>query len=358
MTRDPGDTLNRFKEIESGFLAKSEKPRVGVICLRVPLELIESCGAVPVRITSESGLESSGSFGIRNDACSFCHSVPDLLHLDRFKNLVAIIGGACCDQMRRLMDTLHSNLSIPVILFGAPRTFGTDEDYFMGEMTRALRKLEKAVGSCLDEVLLPGIIAERDLLRVKIREMRDSGSLPTQLLRQIASSPLPAGVMTDFLANKLSTDLQPTSSVRLALIGSIPSGKELSIIEEVGGKVVADLTCLGDRAFRPVVEYFDNPFRTLYYHYIENNLCPHRRPYERLIDYAREMIALRKVEGIVFRYLKYCHPFGLSALRFRKKLNLPFLELDDDLTLQATGSFRTRIGAFVESIEARMRKRT
>ena len=49
--------------------------------------------------------------------------------------------------------------------------------------------------------------------------------------------------------------------------------------------------------------------------------------------------------------MKYCHPFGLAATRFRNALNVPFLQIDDDLTLQASASFRTRIGAFVEMLE-------
>ncbi len=356
MIKDVELLHKRFDELETGYLAGTDKPRVGVMCLRVPVELVEACGAIPLRISSDTGIEPNGSFGLRNDACSFCRSIPGLLNLDRYKNLSAIIGGACCDQMRRTMDILHMNLSIPIILYGAPRTWGTNENYFIGEMKRAFDELQNATDSHLREDSLPELISHRNRLRERMKTVRDEGLFPARLLRCIAASPMSAAMITDFLESNPQTE-QNNKRNRLALVGSIPSGKELDIIEETGGYVVADLTCLGDRVFRLMDKKYDNPIRTLYHHYIENNLCPHRRPYDKLIEYASEIIKSRKVEGIVYRYVKYCHPFGLSAQRFRSELNLPFLELDDDLTLQATGSFRTRIGAFIEMLEARARRR-
>jgi benzoyl-CoA reductase/2-hydroxyglutaryl-CoA dehydratase subunit BcrC/BadD/HgdB len=353
--RDSDTISQQFSKIEADFIAQTQKPHIGVMCLRTPIELIEALDAIPVRIKSEPVIEPDGSFGIRNDACSFCRSIPDSLKLDRYKNLSAIIGGACCDQMRRLMDTLSANLSIPVLLFGAPRTWGTDEQYFSGEMQRAFNQLSEILGKDINKGHLRILITERSALRQKVKDLRDTDSLPTRLLRQISSSPLPAADIISFLEN-ISIEKPDNQSVRLALLGSIPSGKELDIIEDMGAMVVADLTCLGDRAFRLMETMDDDPLRALYLHYIENNLCPHRRPYDKLIEYTKVMIALRKVDGVIYRSVKYCHPFGLSAQRFRKELDLPFLELDDDLTLQAIGSFRTRIGAFLETLEARLRR--
>ncbi len=147
------------------------------------------------------------------------------------------------------------------------------------------------------------------------------------------------------------------------LFGSIPSGKELDIIEELGGWVVADGTCLGDRVVSPFAEQegikggVSDPMRFLYRYYIEGNNCPLRRPYTSLIEYVKNLITERRAEGIIYRSVKYCHPFGLSVARFRSELNVPFLQIDDDLTLQATTSFRTRIGAFIEMLEMKKNSR-
>lgn len=139
------------------------------------------------------------------------------------------------------------------------------------------------------------------------------------------------------------------------LFGSIPSGKEIALIDEIGGYVAADLTCLGDRVFEVKENLSNDPLEFLYEHYIEQNNCPHRRPYTPLIEYSIKQIKDRQIDGVIYRSVKYCHPFGLTAKRFKEELGIPFLQLDDDLTLQATGSFRTRIGAFVEMLEAQKR---
>ncbi len=378
-----------FTQLESEYLSSVSKPLVGYLCLRVPVELIEAYGGVPIRIVSQPGIEPERYTFIRSDACSFCRSVPAVMNSEPYRRLDAVIAGACCDQVRRLMETLNDNLDIPVIFYGAPRTWDCDKSYFLTEMSDAFDRLGETIGTQYSEGELiregelkrvgadlsspialglsklaptrPGHFRERTLdqyidsrnrLRKLVSQLRDKGGLPGMLLQRIASSPLPAENVMDFL-NALKPERNSGGRVRLMLVGSIPSGKELALIEEMGGLVVADATCLGDRVFILPVSQSNDPIEFLYHHYVENNLCPHRRPYTRLIEYIKEMIERRKIEGVIYRSVKFCHPYGLAATRFKTELNVPFLELDDDLTLQAVSSFRTRIGAFVEMLEVR-----
>ncbi|NQU04945.1 MAG: 2-hydroxyacyl-CoA dehydratase, partial [Calditrichaeota bacterium] len=345
------NNLKYFTQLETDYLSSTPKPLVGYLCLRTPVELIEAYGAVPVRITAQDGVQTEGYTPIRTDACSFCRSVPDLMNTEPYKRLNAVIAGACCDQMRRLTETLGDTLNIPVIFYGAPRTWNSDKSYFLGEMRDAFEALGKVIGTKLNEVELKRYIESRNTLRERINQMRESDELPSLLLHRIAASSLTADRIIDFL-NKSELEQDEVTGIRLMLLGSIPSGKEITLIEESGAQVVADATCMGDRAFTLPESLHRDPFEFLYMYYIEDNLCPHRRPYDRLIDYVKEMIISRRVDGVVYRSVKYCHPFGLAATRFKSELDMPFLQLDDDLTLQATSSLKTRIGAFVEMLEA------
>lgn len=344
-----------MEQIETEYLSNVTKPLVGYLCLRVPVELIEACGAVPVRITSQPDANSDGYTSIRTDACSFCRNVASRMNSESFNHLQAIIIGACCDQMRRLAETLGDNLKVPVIFYGSPRTYGCDKSYFLTEMKNAFRRLGKAIGNELNNYELKRYIHDRNRLRNLVNNLRDLETLPGALLHKIAATPLPAEMVTEYLSG-LNLETNSGKDIRLMLLGSIPSGKELTVIEEMGGRVVADATCLGDRVFiLPKSSAESDPIEFLYQHYIEDNLCPHRRPYTRLIEYVKGMIDRRKVDGIIYRSVKFCHPYGLAAMRFKSELKVPFLQLDDDLTLQAISSFRTRIGAFIEMLEARKR---
>ena len=157
-------------------------------------------------------------------------------------------------------------------------------------------------------------------------------------------------MIADFLQNSDFPLIDPP--VRLMLAGSVPGHWELELIESMSAKIIADATCLGDRVFREIVPETGDPLKNLYTAYIENNLCPHRRPQHRIIEYIRNLANERNIGGIVFLTLKYCHPWGLSAVRFKNELGYSFLRLDDDLTSPAHGNMRTRVGAFIEMLKS------
>lgn len=350
--------LQDFRNLEEDFLHKVavSKPLIGCLCLRVPPEYIEASGAIPIRIAPRPGFDPSGCAMIRPDACSFCRSVPAILKTKTYQRLNAIIGGTCCDQMRRLMDTLGNELDIPVILFGAPRTWNAEREYFKGELKIALEKISAITGIKPDENQIADCIKVHNKLRNTIKDLRLRDRLPNSFLHGLASSPLPSEHSLMFLKifeNQPSSD----SQIRILLVGSIPGVWELEIIEETGARVVADATCLGDRAFHPIVPENLPPLDALYDVYIEQNLCPHRRPVDPLIDYIRTLAEERQVDGVIYRSLKYCHPWGLLSNRIARELDMPILVVDDDFTSPAVGGFRTRAGAFVEMLKMKKRHR-
>jgi len=349
--------LKDFSALETEYLdeTRTEKPQIGYLCMRVPVEIIEAMDAVPRRISVQSGYDITECSTIRPDGCSFCRTVPSLLKLDYYKDLKAIIGGNCCDQMRRLMDTLAAELGIPVILFSAPRTWDSDKGFFINEMESAFKKLARITGMSPNDSAVRDRIIVRNKLKRKVKHLSATGKMPHSLLQKIAVSALPAERILAFMEN-MEEDSFESGDINLMLAGSIPGLLENDIIAQAGGKITVDLTCLGDRVF-----YEDTPddgdvMQNLYASYIENNLCAHRRPLEPFIEYARQIIKGKEnnpaqmIRGIIYRSLKYCHPYGLSAERIKKSLGLPFLKLDDDLSSAVSSGMRTRIEAFIEML--------
>jgi benzoyl-CoA reductase/2-hydroxyglutaryl-CoA dehydratase subunit BcrC/BadD/HgdB len=355
--RADSSTGTEFDEIEARYRASSAgiRPRVGYICLRVPPEYIEACGADAVRIAPRPGYDPSAFTPIRPDGCSFCRSVPAILETEHYKGLDAIIAGACCDQMRRLMDTLKDLLDVPVILYGAPRTWNADPDYFRGEMVRAFEKVSEVTAHSPTESEISKRIRVHNDLKETVMRLRRVDRLPTVLLQDIARSILPPEEILSFLKS-FTTRAPMKVDIRLMLTGSIPGVWELEIIESNGSRVVADATCLGDRVFHRQTQEGGDPVQQLYLTYVEDNLCPHRRPLTPAIDYIRELMAERRVEGVVHRSVKYCHPWGLLSERMKRELQAPVLIVDDDLTSPAVENFRTRTGAFIEMLKMKSRR--
>lgn len=352
------EAIADFKRLEEQYIASSAgpKPHVGYICLRVPPETIEACGADAVRIVPRPGYDPSTFTPIRPDGCSFCRSVPAILETNYYRNLDAVIAGACCDQMRRLMDTLKNLLDVPVILFGAPRTWNADPDYFREEMVSALLKIEAVTSHSPTETELLERIKAHNNLKNTVNHLRRQDKLPTALLQKIACSILPPEEILSFLDGHQNWSTI-NADIRLMLVGSIPGVWELDIIESNGSRVVADSTCLGDRVFYRLTSEEGDPIHQLYKTYVEDNLCPHRRPVTPTIDYVKNLMDERRVDGVVYRSVKYCHPWGLMAERMKKELDAPILIVDDDLTSPAVENFRTRMGAFTEMLKMRSRRR-
>ncbi|MBM3326142.1 MAG: 2-hydroxyacyl-CoA dehydratase [Calditrichaeota bacterium] len=322
------------------------------MCLRAPVEIIETCGAVPLRLTPNYDNDNILTSEIRCDACAFCRRIPDMLESEYFGNIKAIYAGACCDQMRRVMDTLARSSRIPVIFFGAPRTWGNHNGYFYNEFQRAAYELAGCLETSIDTNKLERRIAARRELNSKANMLLQAVFIPASLLQRIAASPLPAEKTLDFL-NRIESDLAPAEGLRLMLAGSIPNRLCVQIIETSGGNIIADAGCLGDRVFRETDGNIQESFRYLYDHYIEQNLCPHRRPVKPLIEWMTELAAERRVEGVIYRSVKYCHPWGLAAQQIKTELDLPTLIIDDDLSDAAISTYRVRIEAFMEMLQAR-----
>jgi len=342
----------KFAIVENAYLSgeAASQSKVGYLCIRTPVEAIEALGAVPLRITPREGFGNGSHYGIKPDGCSFCRAIPALLKMDYYTGLKAIIGGACCDQMRRIMDTMAGSMNIPVILYGSPRIFDDGNEFYFREMEGAFLQLRQILGTDLQEDKLRERIAVRNNLRKQIQDLRKAGKLPTGLLHRIASSGFPEERIGEFLReNCLSAD---NHRVKLLLAGSIPGYWELGEIEASGAMVAADATCLGDRFFRNEVDERMEPLRSLYKYYVEDNICPHRRPQDKLLIYMKELAAERQIRGIVYLTLKYCHPWGLSHIRIKQEMGYPLVRIDDDLSSPAVGSFKTRVGAFVEMIKA------
>ncbi|MFH1862258.1 MAG: 2-hydroxyacyl-CoA dehydratase family protein, partial [bacterium] len=333
-----------------------DKPLVAYLCLRVPVETIEACGAIPLRIAPLNHTAEATFSPVRTDGCSFCRQVPAIMRAEPFHRAAAVIAGSCCDQMRRITETLHTELGVPVFLFGAPRTWGSDPEYFILEMTVALEQISRITGHLPSEAELRFHIRERNRLRRLVTDLRRARKLNTALLHAIAKTPLPPGEVCCFL-NDFQERKPLEAQLNLLLAGSIPGVWELEFIEENGCRITADATCLGDRVFHRLVPESGDPLKQLYFSIVEENDCPHRRPVQPLLDTIAALAAERNVDGIIYCTLKYCHPWGLLVERMKDEFDLPLLWVDDDFASPAVSAFRTRVGAFREMLQMRRRRR-
>ena len=107
------------------------------------------------------------------------------------------------------------------------------------------------------------------------------------------------------------------------------------MIEEAGGQVVADDTCIGFRVWEKDIPLTDDPYQGLKEHYFVNFQCPRtdRGPgiqrFQYILDRAREY----NVDGVIGYIISFCDPHKLDYPDLRdylKEADLPMLLIDDN----------------------------
>jgi len=127
-----------------------------------------------------------------------------------------------------------------------------------------------------------------------------------------------------------------------------------TMIEDLGGRVVADDTCTGYRHYSGhTLTESDNPLADIVKRYSEMPPCPckHRSLNER-IAYLTELAKQRQAQGAIIIIRKYCDPHAWDAVTLAENFRNSGIRT---LTLELEGANvggqeRTRLQAFLESI--------
>ena len=158
-------------------------------------------------------------------------------------------------------------------------------------------------------------------------------------------------------------DAKKNYRARVALIGSEIDNPELiKLAEEAGALVVADRFCFGSLPGRSelILNENEDVLYQICRQYMKWGKCPRYMNTEKIkereeyVDYiAREY----KAEGLIYQQIKFCDYWGYeraSAFHvMRKEYGYPVLSIDRPYAVGSSGQIRTRIQAFVESLEVK-----
>ena len=141
---------------------------------------------------------------------------------------------------------------------------------------------------------------------------------------------------------------------RLILLGSVNNNIELiRFIDSLGGRVVIDDYCTGNRYYQTEVVPEDNRLAAIASRLINKPPCPLKDlPERRRIAHYAGLIDDYKVAGAIYTMQRQCDAHGLdypAIESFFKEKGIPMLKLELDYTVPV-GQFRTRIEAFLEML--------
>ena len=148
---------------------------------------------------------------------------------------------------------------------------------------------------------------------------------------------------------------------RVVVTGSeIDDPALIKLIEESGAYVCADRFCFGSLPGRQEIILNDEEdvLTQICRVYMEWGKCPRFMNTEKILERQRYMDELMKEyhgDGIIYQQIKFCDYWGYeraSAFHImREEYGYPVLSVDRPYVVNTSGQLRTRVQAFVESLE-------
>ncbi|MDW7728615.1 MAG: 2-hydroxyacyl-CoA dehydratase family protein [Bacillota bacterium] len=349
---------------------ESGKPVIGYLCCFAPPEIISAAGAIPYRITGEPGGDTSSADAYTEPyGCTYVRNILARAIDGKLDFLDGLIISHSCDMVQRLYGIWTYYHPLPYsYLFNVPHQVTPwAQRFYKRELGFFRESLEKFTGRSVSDEKLRNEIVLQNKNRAIIRALYDlrkespprlEGSEMLKLL--MAGGTQPSGSFNRLLHEKEAfyAARKPGSGKkpRIMIWGSIMDDPALfEIIEEAGGTIVADDTCIGFRVWEKDVPETADPYDGLTEHYFVNFQCPRtdRGPGVKRFNYLLQRAREYSVDGVVGYCISFCdpHKFDYPDLRdYLKKEGLPLLLIDDNYSFEPAEAIKTRLQAFLEML--------
>jgi benzoyl-CoA reductase/2-hydroxyglutaryl-CoA dehydratase subunit BcrC/BadD/HgdB len=160
--------------------------------------------------------------------------------------------------------------------------------------------------------------------------------------------------------NRRPDDVFPFRA-RVEVVGSEVDDVDLiKLIEASGAYVCADRFCYGSLPGREEIILNDEEdvLTQICRHYMMNCMCPRHMDtpkMNRRREYVSEIAREYKADGIMYQQMQFCDPWAYERMVgshvLREEYNYPVLTFDRPYSIGNSGQLRTRVQAFVETIE-------
>jgi len=378
-TRIKSQALQRFAEVAATVANpeiskwKDEGGKIlGYFCSYMPEEIATAAGMLPVRLraTGSTGTELSDSY-LSNLNCSYPRNAFNMALRGEYDFIDGLVTFNSCDHIRRMYDHWVRQLKTPFVrILSLPKKAEAAQvEWFRSELVKVTKELEAQFGVKISDDDLRSAIKLHNETRRLVAELYELRKADNPVITgaeslavTVAGTTMPKKLYNELL-KELLADLKQAKGIedhraRLMIIGAEMDNPEyLKTIEDQGCLVVTDSICYGARLFYGEVnENEADPFQALAQYYIAD------RPsspgvfteYENRSQFVRNMIDDFRVDGAVLARLTFCETWAFeqySLVNDFKEWDVPLLSVDREYTLSGLGQLRTRVQAFLETME-------
>jgi benzoyl-CoA reductase subunit C len=347
---------------------------MGYFCAAMPVEMITAAGFLPfrVRATGSTGTELS-DVCLTNINCSFPRHAFNMALKGEYDFLDGLVFFNSCDHIRRVYDHWIRRMKTPFVkILSLPRKDEPPQvEWFRDELAILREQMQEHYQVKITDDKMREAIALRNTSRRRQRELymlrkkHDPPITGAEMLAvTVAGTAMPPARYNQLLGELLQ-DVSKASGhsgyrARLMIMGGeLDSPEYVRVIEGQGGLVVADSLCFGSRMiWKDVDETTSDPLTALAQYYVADRPSCARMytRYGERVEYIRNMIKDFKVDGVIFVRLTFCELWGFEQYSLEndfKQLNIPLLCMDREYSQIGVGQLRTRVQAFLETLEAK-----
>jgi len=366
--------MSKVEELISEYQNDMHKNKyLGVTCNYIPEEIITAAGLIPYRIFGKKEPMPMADKHLQVSICGFARSCMEQGLRGDFSHLEGIVVPHTCDTLCKLYDVMRYNvpmdfyhqLNIPHKVY--PKAPG----FFKGELNDLISSLEEKFGCKITDQALKDAIKIHNKNRHLLQQLSDLVKDPmtpvkgSELLSLILTSMrLPKEKSNQLLeqAVDLIKAQEPKSKNDGARIlisgGPLTDLRLLKMLEEMGAQIVYTDTCMGNRYFAGSVKESDAPLDDIAEYYIMKSVpCPCVYPGYRL-GHLTNVSDTYGVQGVIFYSMKYCDTHLHTIPELQKDVvrnsKIPTLLIEDDHISEIDGQLRTRMQAFIETIEQKI----
>ena len=357
---------------------------LGYTCFHAPEVLMNlgNCFSVRLRAPHTNSMELA-TYYMANNSCEFARALLERALEGSFAFLHAMIGVDVCEANNRAienMEIMHAhgedkdkffycNLDIP---------YSDDEDCVEHICEQVSRKILKPLRENY------GIDTSDDAIRAAVSEHNEVCRILTEIgeLRKLDIPPItgyeyavlvlvsytcPKRLILPYLRETLEeiknrkTDAKKDYRVRVVVVGSeIDDPQLIKLIEGCGALVVADRYCYGSFPGRQEIILSDteDALTQVCRWYLQNTECPrqsalHRVKYRN--DHVAQLVKDFNADGAIYEQMKFCTYWSyervIAGQVMPRDYGIHILSIDRPYISGQSGQLRTRVQAFVESLE-------
>jgi benzoyl-CoA reductase subunit C len=385
---DKSKGLNKAREIYSNRsqrtreLKAAGKTIIGYPCVYVPLEMLTALDLVPYQTCGD--IREPVTEADRALPSSFCPVMRNCLDC-ALKNKNDFLDGMVtihsCDPQEKTARVWESYTSYPYFHFiDMPITVRPEAlEYFRSQLNDFRKTLETFTGRKLSRDKLESAVKFHNRQRALVRELyeltkpappRISGTEIIQVLKALTSLPVVEGndLLTEVISEvKNRTNGLEEKPARLLIWSSTLDDTDIMQVFEAKANVVMNESCGGIRAYRSKVNFTDDPLEGLADYYLKEITCARtfrqatlgetRKDYAKDLQsrfgYLEDIIREWKINGAIMLLVRYCDPFAFempSLKDYFDSIGVPSTYIEYDYTIGAMAPIRTRIEAFLETI--------